>query len=174
MAASGQGHVDRWSVLRPHLEDGVPLVGAAADAGVPIRTARRWLAAYRAGGPAGLRRLPRADRGQRRTPAELVRAVEGLALRRPRPRTAYVHRQAVAIAVEHGWPVPSYSTVRSIITGLDPAWSPWPTTDRPAYRDRYELVYRRQAARANEQWRPTTPSSTSWCSTQPADRRGRG
>jgi len=33
---------------------GVPLVEAADRAGVPLRTARRWLAAYKADGAAGL------------------------------------------------------------------------------------------------------------------------
>src|SRR6188768_2724834 len=33
--------------LRPRLEDDVPLARAARDAGVPIRTARRWRARFR-------------------------------------------------------------------------------------------------------------------------------
>jgi hypothetical protein len=41
----------RMAVLRPHLIDGVPLARVAADAGIPIRTARRWIARYRADGP---------------------------------------------------------------------------------------------------------------------------
>jgi hypothetical protein len=41
-----RGPAERMLVLRPHLEHGVPLARAATDAGVPIRTARRWLAAY--------------------------------------------------------------------------------------------------------------------------------
>ncbi|MCA1698056.1 MAG: helix-turn-helix domain-containing protein [Actinobacteria bacterium] len=41
-------------MLRPHLEDGVALVHAARDAGVPERTAQRWLARYRDGGLVGL------------------------------------------------------------------------------------------------------------------------
>jgi AcrR family transcriptional regulator len=56
------GRAERMLVLRPHLEHGVPLARAAIDAGVPIRTARRWLAAYRAGGPA-LEPATRDDRG---------------------------------------------------------------------------------------------------------------
>jgi putative transposase len=31
----------RWQILRPHLEDGVPLPRAAGAAGVPLRTAQR-------------------------------------------------------------------------------------------------------------------------------------
>jgi putative transposase len=44
----------RLQVLRPHLEDGVPLARAAAAADVAPRTATRWLAAYRGGGLVGL------------------------------------------------------------------------------------------------------------------------
>jgi len=40
----------RFAVLRPHLEDGVPLARAAGEAGVAARTAQRWLARYRACG----------------------------------------------------------------------------------------------------------------------------
>ena len=43
----------RFAVLRPHLEDDAPLARAAADAGVPLRTAQRWLARYRRDGLAG-------------------------------------------------------------------------------------------------------------------------
>ena len=99
---------DRLAMVRRHVQDGVPLADAATAAGVSIRTAGRWVAAYRAGGPARLARAGRADRGRRRFPAELVAAVEGLVLRKPPPSVATVHRQAVAVATRNGWPVPSY------------------------------------------------------------------
>ena len=41
------GALDRFEVLRPALEDGVPLVRAAKASGVPPRTAQRWMAAYK-------------------------------------------------------------------------------------------------------------------------------
>jgi len=78
----------RFAVLRPHLEDGVPLARAAGEAGVAARTAQRWLARYRACGLAGLARTARADTGRRRVPAELAGLIEGLALRKPRPTVA--------------------------------------------------------------------------------------
>ena len=34
----------RFAVLRPYLENGVPLTRAATAAGIPVRTAGRWLA----------------------------------------------------------------------------------------------------------------------------------
>src|SRR5664279_2532757 len=73
----------RLAVLNPHLHDGVPLAEAARRAGVPRRTATRWLAAYQANGLEGLRRLDRADRGGRRLPQEMIELIEGMALRRP-------------------------------------------------------------------------------------------
>jgi hypothetical protein len=53
----------RWDALQPCLSEGVPLTRAAAAPGVPVRTARRWLAAYRSCGLAGLAPTPRADPG---------------------------------------------------------------------------------------------------------------
>ena len=62
LAALGEGGqaqaMARFAVLRPHLEDGVPLTRAATEAGVPLRTAQRWLARYRRDGLAGLARHP--------------------------------------------------------------------------------------------------------------------
>jgi putative transposase len=50
--------------------------------------------------------------------------VEGLALRRPAPTAAQVHRQVTAVSAEQGWPVPTYSTVYAIIRGIDPDATP--------------------------------------------------
>lgn len=74
----------RFAVLRPVLDDEVPLTFAARAAGVPLRTAQRWLARYRMHGLSGLERLTRSDAGARQTPADLVGLIEGMALKRPR------------------------------------------------------------------------------------------
>jgi len=81
-------------VLRPHLEDGVPLAKAAATAGVPVRTAVRWLTRYRAGGLIGLVRDRPGDWRRSRFPPDVVALAQGLALRRPRPSTAQAHRHS--------------------------------------------------------------------------------
>ena len=54
----------RMAVLGPHVFDRVPLVEAAADAGVPLRTAERWLANYLADGSTA--RSGRSDLAKRR------------------------------------------------------------------------------------------------------------
>ena len=109
----------RLAVLRPALEDDVLLARAAAAAGVPLRTAQRWLACYRQGGLAGLARPSRSDAGRRRLPLEFVELVEGLGLKRPRPSAAAIHRKVAPVARAQGWPVPSTRTVRAI----GPTWS---------------------------------------------------
>jgi putative transposase len=60
----------RFAVLRPSLEEGVPL------------------ARYRRGGLAGLARPIRRDAGTHRSPADLVALVEGMALKPPRSSAA--------------------------------------------------------------------------------------
>ena len=142
----------RFAVLRPHLEDGVVLAQAAGAAGVPVRTARHWLARFRAGGLPALARVPRRDRDTRRQPPELVMLIEGLALRRPRSSTAHIHRQAVRLAGERGWPAPGYGTVWSIVAALDPGLVALAHDGPAAYRDQFELVFRREAAAANAIW----------------------
>lgn len=113
----------RWQVLRAHLEGGCPLVRVAGEHDVPERTLRRWLAAYRTGGLAALARRPRSDRGIRRMPPELQLLIEGLALRRPPPTIATVHRQAAEVARDQGWPVPGYAAVYDVVRSIsiDPA-----------------------------------------------------
>jgi putative transposase len=142
----------RWRVLRGHLEDGCPLARVAAVHGVPERTLRRWLAAYRSGGLAALARRPRSDRGCRRMPPELQLLIEGLALRRPPPTIATVHRQAADVAREQGWPVPGYAAVYDVVQSIDPAMATLAHEGSKRYREVFDLVYRREAAKPNEIW----------------------
>jgi putative transposase len=64
---------------------------------VPLRTLQHWMRRYRAQGVAGLVRKARMDRGrQRRVTPELTQFIEGLALRKPLPSVAMIHRHRVA------------------------------------------------------------------------------
>jgi len=142
----------RWEFLRAHLEDGVPLARVAAQSGIPHRTVQRWLARYRAGGLAGLGRAGRADRGRSRFPELLRLLIEGLALRTPVPSAAHVHRQVTAVAEREGWPVPSYSSVYAIIRGIDPAMATLAHEGSKRYKEVFDLVHRREAAKPNQIW----------------------
>src|SRR5258706_14529132 len=81
----------RFRLLRPHLEDQVPLARVAREQGRELRTLQRWLRAYQQQGLAGLTRRARRDRGRRALPAALVELTQRLALRSPRPPAAPAH-----------------------------------------------------------------------------------
>ena len=142
----------RFAVLRPHLEDGAALAQSARAAGVALRTAERWLSRYRADGLIGLARVRRTDGGRPRLAEELVRLIEGLALSKPRPSVAAVHRRIAAIARERKLPIPAYSSVHAIASALDPALVTLAHEGHAAYRDRFALIYRHRAERPNATW----------------------
>lgn len=139
--------------MRRHIDEGIPLTRLAAESGIPIRTIRHWMSRYRDGGTvASLERLPRNDRGKREIAQELIDAVEGLALRRTAPTAVFIHRRIADIASARGIPAPSYSTVRALVAGIDPGLRVLAQEGDTAYRDTFELVYRRTAGSPKEQW----------------------
>ena len=111
------GHaMARFAFLRRHVEDGVPLTRLARQEGVPIRTARRWLLRYRQTGLSGLSSQVCADAGTHKMPAALVDLIRGMALGKPRPSVAGLHRRLSGIAKARGIGAPSYGTITLILT----------------------------------------------------------
>lgn len=142
----------RLTLLRSYLDGTAPLAGVAAEAGIPLRTAQRWVARYRENGPAGLARQARSDAGARKLSGELVALIEGMALTKPRLSAATIHRRVGTIAPDRGWQAPSYASVHAIVSGLDPAMLTLAHEGAAAFRDRYELVHRHRAERPNATW----------------------
>ncbi|MGP5227722.1 Mu transposase C-terminal domain-containing protein [Arthrobacter rhombi] len=143
---------DKLALLGQH-DDGAPWTRIAAESGVPLRTLSRWWATYRADPTShGLERARRTDHHGRRIAAELVEAIEALALRRPEPSTAFIHRRVSDIATDRGLRPPSYSSVRAIIGAINPGLRTLAQHGDAAYRDQFELVFRRTASRPNQQW----------------------
>lgn len=128
------------ALLRQH-DEGVPWTRITAESGVSLRTLTRWATQDRADPtPHGLEPTRRTDSGRRRIPAELIEVIEALALRRPEPTAAYIHRRVSDIANERGLAVPSYSSVRAIIATIDPDLRTLAQHGHAAYRDQFELV----------------------------------
>jgi putative transposase len=72
--------LDRFRFLRPHLEESQSLQSVALAAGIPYRTAHRWVTQYRRFGLVALARRTRDDRGERRAVSQKIKdAIEGLA-----------------------------------------------------------------------------------------------
>lgn len=143
---------ERWRVLRLHVEDEIPLAELVRTTGVPRRTLTRWPAPYRAAGYDGLTDAVRGDHGTRRTDPELVRLIEGLALTRPRPSVAAIHRQIMQHVADRALAAPSYSTVQNIVRALDPGMVTLALDGPASYRDKHELLLRRRADRPNAVW----------------------
>ena len=85
--AQRQLALERFQLLEPFLRGEVSLTRAALSAGIPLRTAQRWVALYHQHGLAGLVRRRRDDYGEHHLTEPLQKFVEGLALRRPPPRS---------------------------------------------------------------------------------------
>ncbi|MCA1599193.1 MAG: helix-turn-helix domain-containing protein [Chloroflexi bacterium] len=115
-----QQALDRFGLLRPTLDEGVPRATMARARGVPLGTARRWLQRYRQQGFGGLARVSRVDRGRRCLPDVQGGLSEGRALRRPAPSVARVHRQAMTVAED-----------LSRITAINPKMTPRGQASRP-------------------------------------------
>lgn len=145
--------LDRFRQLQPHLEQGRPLHSVAAEAGIPFRTAQRWVTQYQQFGLAALVRKKRDDRGERRAAsAKIKEVIEGLALQKPPLPVAAVYRQVQRFALEHGEKAPCYRTVLNIVRKLPADLITLAHDGTKAYSDTFELVHRREAERPNAIW----------------------
>src|SRR6266566_3398659 len=148
-----QAHT-RFTIIRPALEDGITQAQVARTHNISKSTIQRWVKRYRENGLAGLADAKvRSDKGKsRRLPAEAVTLIEGLALQTPPRSIAAIYRQVSTIAGERGWKVPSYDSVYRIIKKLDPALLTLAHQGAAAYREEYDLLYRREATHSNAKW----------------------
>ena len=145
--------LDRFRLIQPHLEQDQSLQSAADAAGVPYRTAQRWVAQYRLFGLAALARKRRQDRGERRVvSAKLKEVIEGLALQKPPLPLAALFRQVQRLSKELGEKAPSYGTVFSIVRDLGADLVTLAHEGTKAYSNTFELVHWREAAGPNAIW----------------------
>jgi len=143
----------RFEILRPALEEGVSQAQVARTNHLSKSTVQRWMTRYREQGLVGLATTARKDKGKsRRLPQTAIQLVEGLALQTPLRSAAAIHRQVVAIAKEQGWKPPCYERVRQIIKNLSPALVTYAHQGAAAYREEFDLLYRREATHANAMW----------------------
>ncbi|MBC6445140.1 MAG: DDE-type integrase/transposase/recombinase [Alphaproteobacteria bacterium GM202ARS2] len=145
--------LQRFALLRPHLEDGVSLTVIARTTSVSLVTLRRWARSYHAEGMAGLQRKGRRDVGSRRSLDEQTTAlVQGLALSVPRQSIANIHREVHALIERDGGKPPSYNTVRAIVKAIEPAMTTLAHHGAKAYADTFDLLHRREAEGPNAVW----------------------
>src|SRR5262245_27437773 len=145
--------LDRFRLLRPHLEDDRPLKAVATSAGIPFRTAQRRAALYQQFGVAGLARKKRTDDGRHREiSAKLKEVIEGIALQKPPLPVAAIRRQVRRLAQDLGEEPPSYWVVYRIVAALPADLVTLAHEGTKAYSNTFELVHRREADRPNAVW----------------------
>lgn len=145
--------LERLTIIRPALEKKVSQAQVARTHQLSPSTVQLWITRYREKGLAGLANATRSDKGKsRKLPEQAIKLVEGLALQTPPRSAASIHRQVVEIAKEHGWNPPSYERVRQIIKGLSPALVTLAHQGAAAYREEFDLLYRREATHSNAMW----------------------
>lgn len=149
--AQRQLALDRFRLLRPHLEEGRPLAQIAAQQNVPLRTLQRWAAHYRQTGLTGLARQAHTDKGSHHLlSAEERQLIEGLALQKPPLSAAAIHRRVCDLAGERA--APSYALVHALVRALPSALTTLAHKGSKAYREQFDLVHRREAGGPNQVW----------------------
>ena len=145
--------LDRFRLLKPHLESNRPLKTVAAAAGIPFRTAQRWVSLYRQFGLVALARKKRVDTGQHReVSAKLKDVIEGIALQKPPLPVAMICRQVRQLALDFGEEPPSYWVVYRIVADLPSDLLTLAHEGTKAYSNTFELVHRREAVGPNAIW----------------------
>lgn len=143
----------RFALIRPHLEERVPLTTLAQTSPLSVRTLQRLVCAYHKEGLRGLVPKRRSDCGQSRDlPDELILLTQGLALQVLRRPLTSIHALVSEVAREQGWPIPSYAQVYRIVQRLPEDVKTLAQKGAEAYREQFDLLYRRQASSANVIW----------------------
>jgi putative transposase len=141
----------RFAIICPALDDGVAQAQVARIHNIPASAIQRWVKRSRDESLASLAdRSVRSDKGKsRRLPSDAIALIEGLALQTPPRSMAAIHRHVVTIAKEQGWKPSGYDRVRQIIKSLNPALVTLAHQGSAAYREEFDLLYRREATYAN-------------------------
>ena len=113
---------------------------AVAAAGIPFRTAQRWVSLYWQFGLTALARKRRTDsRQHRNTSAKLKEAIEGIALQKPPIPVAAICRQSRRLAQDLGEEPPSYWLVYRIVAALPADLVTLAHEGTKAYSNAFEL-----------------------------------
>lgn len=156
-----QAH-ERYDLIRPFLEEGVPLPRIAERSGKTVRTLRAWVSRYREEDVPGLAPKERSDRGRRRVSEEIRNLIGALWLQAPERSVASVHRRVAHEADLRGWPAPGYDQVRGVVKDLDPSLVCLAREGTNVHEQRYDLLHRFEATEPNEIWQADHKHLSIW------------
>ena len=108
----------KFEIIKPFLEDSIPLAKISRTTGIASRTLWRWVGAYKERGLLGLTRQKRSSSNSS-IPAEMREFIEGLALQSSGRTTASIKREVDKFGTQRNWPTVSYNSVIRIVKKLD-------------------------------------------------------
>lgn len=145
--------IEKFEIIKPYLEGKTAFKNISIQNGQSIRTLRRWIKQYREDGLDGLERKERSDKNKKRSIApELEELTKALALSKPKLSITTIQRKIKKLAEAKGLAAPKYHVIYKIVNSLKPSLLTLVHKGSVAYRDKYELIYRREIGKANEVW----------------------
>ncbi|MFC3562680.1 Mu transposase C-terminal domain-containing protein [Pedobacter jamesrossensis] len=145
--------LEKYRLIFPILERETTMVEVSKSEGIPVRTLAYWVKRFSEKGTLGLERTKRKDSGCSRVLSqELKELIQGMALQKPRLTISAIHRKIVLLAKRSSMKAPSYETVYSIVTKINPALLTLALEGSKVYQQKYELIYRRECNTPNEIW----------------------
>lgn len=144
---------EKFQIIKEYTENDVPLLMISQQKNIPRSTLYRWLSDYRKSGLDGLEHNQRSDKNKyRKISNELQKAIEGLALRKPKISIAAIYKQACVIAATLKEPKPSYSIIYKILKRLPVDMMVLAHNGNKEYEETFDLLYRRETTRPNAMW----------------------
>lgn len=144
---------EKFQIIKEYTENKVSLLIISQQKNISRSTLYRWLSDYRKSGLDGLEHHQRSDKNKyRKISDELQKAIEGLALRKPKISIAAIYKQACVIAANLKEPKPSYSVIYKILKRLPEDMMVLAHNGNKEYEETFDLLYRREAVRPNAMW----------------------
>lgn len=144
--------VQKFRIIEPYLIGEKKLNTIVGETGFAKRTLHYWIKAYELYGLCGLIRQKRCDANHFKLETEVVSEVEQLIYQYPKNSLTSIHRKICSICEEKPWQGPSYAQVYAIAKSLSSAAKTLATDGTKAYKNQYDLIYRREANYPNEFW----------------------
>lgn len=145
--------LDKYRLILPILEREMPATAVSRKRDISVRTLRYWVKQFSEKGLDGLERSKRSDNGILKVMTnEFAMAVEALALQKPPLSITAIHRKITIIAKKFNVKQPSYETIYGIVKKVNPAMLTLAQEGEEAYREKYEMIYRRECSMSNEMW----------------------
>lgn len=163
--------LEKFYSIKPFLEGLAPLTVLSRQQNIPLRTMRRRVKQYRTHGLSGLIRSKHSGKACKYANPELIALIEGLALRSHGRTSSSIWREVCKFCAAENWPLPTYTAVYRTIRKLHPQLITLAHAGTKAYKEKFDLIYRRECSRPNEIWQADHTELDLWLLDEKNNRR---